>query len=315
MNRYLVSAFMNRFPLAATKILSKSRGEMARLLFAEREGGSFRVLRAMYDYEDPSRRGDLLNRLMMACPAIRAARNRRAIAQQMLDLSLKAQPADSPVLVLAVGGGDGSLEMEVIARSPRKDIYYCGVDKDERAIEANRHVLRQHGMSERGFVSVGNIAETRDLEAVLAEARRRFRAPFAGANAAMCHGITEYLDMGSQDNETLAALLRAIFACSRPEARLIISQTDYHDRVAFLERGLAWYMRLRTMDELATEVEKAGWQISVCEHEPMELISMCLAVKSDRTYRRIDSPSRLKPYRKQRRLAAAPWRFWRLARQ
>ena len=50
-------------------------------------------------------------------------------------------------------------------------------------------------------------------------------------------------------------------------------------------------MRLRDMKELAAEVEKAGWQIALCEHEPMKLITMCLGVKSDRPYLRMDVPN------------------------
>ena len=46
LNRYVVAAMMNAFPHAATKVLSLSRGELARLLFVEKEGGSFRSLRA-----------------------------------------------------------------------------------------------------------------------------------------------------------------------------------------------------------------------------------------------------------------------------
>ena len=311
LNRYVVAALMNHFPNTATKIFSTSHGELARLLFREREGGSFRVLRAMYRYDAPHNRGDLINRLLMQSPAIKAARNRRTIAQRMLEVCLAAQPSGVPALVLAVGGGDGSLEAEVIARTPRPDVYYCAVDKDERAVGENREVLRRHGLDGRGFVFLGNVAQQRDLEAVLDAARQRFEVPFDGVGVAVCHGIAEYLDIGFRTNDTLAELLAAIYACTRPEGRLVISQTDYHDRVKYLERGLSWYMRLRSIDELAAEVEKAGWRISVCEQEPMRLITMCLAVKSDSQYVRIDSPSRTgPPHHKKGEGVSAWWRPW-----
>jgi hypothetical protein len=51
---------------------------------------------------------------------------------------------------------------------------------------------------------------------------------------------------------------------------------------------------LRSAEELATEVEKSGWQLSLCEMEPMRLITMCLAMKSDVPHRFIDSPSQLR---------------------
>ncbi len=307
LNRYVVAALMNTFPVTATRVFARSRGELANLLFNRREGGSFRVLRTMYQYEDPDCRGDWLNRLLMQSPAVKAARNRRAIAQRMLEVCLAAQPADSPALVLAIGGGDGSLEAEVIGRAKHRQVYYCGVDKDERAVAENRQVLKRHGLDGRGFVFPGNAAEKSDLEAVLHRARQQFRIPFEGVSIAVCHGIAEYLDIGSPKNQTLSELLAAIFACTQVDGRLIISQTDRHDRVAFLERGLAWYMRLRSLDELASEVERAGWQIAVCEHEPMRLITMCLAAKPDAKHRRVDGNGQAKkPWK--RASAASGWR-------
>jgi hypothetical protein len=294
LNRYVVAALMNTFPKTVTKVFSLSNGELARLLFVERDGGSFRSLRAMYDYEDPRKRGDLINRLIMQSPAIKAARNRRTIAQRMLERCLKIQPVDLPVLVLAIGGGDGKLEAEVIARMTEREIYYCAVDKDDRAAPENQKVFTAHGLERKGFVWVGTVAGKSDLEVVIQSARQRFQVPFDGIGVTVCHGIAEYFDMGSRTNNALAALLGGIYACTRPDGNLMISQTDYHDRVKYLERGLSWYMRLRDIDELAAEVEKTGWQISICEHEPMRLITMCLAVKSEVPQRRIDSPSQLR---------------------
>jgi hypothetical protein len=294
LNRFVVAALMNAFPKTVTRFFSLSRGELARLLFVERDGGSFRSLRAMYDYEDPRKRGDLINRLIMQSPAIKAARNRRIIAQQMLRRSLETAPHGKPTLVLAIGGGDGNLEAEVLAGLNRREVYYCAVDKDERAALENRKVFEKHGLDGQGFVSVGTISNERDLESVLDSASRRFGVSFDGIGATVCHGIAEYFDLGTKTNEALGGLLSSLLARTRPEGNLMISQTDYHDRVRYLERGLAWHMRLRGIDEVASEVEKAGWQISICEHEPMRLITMCLAVKSDMKHRRIDGPSRLK---------------------
>ncbi|NQT40307.1 MAG: hypothetical protein HQ581_22630 [Planctomycetes bacterium] len=281
LNTYVVATLMNVFPRVATKIFARSRGELARLVFSEREGGSFRVLRAMYRFDDARHRGDLLNRLLMQSPAVKAARNRRKIAQRMLRDRLNALPPGSPKLVLAVGGGDGSLESEVIADLADREIYYCGVDRDGRAVAENRRVLQEHDLQKRGFTLVGNIVRRRDVEDVLARASERFSVAFDGVSVAVCQGIIEYLDIGSDTNDALAALLTAIFDCTRAEGSLIISQTDFHDRVRFLERGLSWYMRLRGSDEVAREIEKAGWRISMCEQEPMKLITMCLAAKSE----------------------------------
>lgn len=292
-NRHIVAGLMNAFPKTVTKFLSFSRGEFARLLIVEKEGGSYRTLRAMYDYEDPKKRGDLINRVLMHSPGVKAARNRRRIAQQMLRRCLEAQPSERPALVMVLGGGDGRLEAEVLARISRRDIFFCIVDKDERAVEENLKTLKEFDLEGRGAVFLGNIAEKNDLLAVLDNARSRFGVQFDGANVAVCHGIAEYLDMGLRTNETLSRMLTAIHGCLRAEGNLIISHTDYHDRVRWVERGLGWFMRMRSLEELAGEVDKAGWQIRICEHEPMQLITMCLAVKSDQPQRRIDGPSRL----------------------
>ena len=209
----------------------------------------------------------------------------------------------------------GGSKPKSLRESRGADVYYCGVDKDERAVEENQKAWKEHGLEGRGFVFLGNVAEKSDLLVVLDAAQRRFGVRFKGVSVAVCHGIAEYLDMGSTGNETLARLLTVIHGCTRPEGNLIISQTDYHDRVKWLERGLSWHMRLRGIDEIAAEVEKAGWQISICEHEPMRLIAMCLAVKSDARHLRVDSPSQLRRSRtKSPALAAGRWRPWARAR-
>ena len=177
LNTHVVGALMNRFPHAATRLFARSSGELGRLMFARREGGSFRVLRAMYRFEHAHDRGDLLNRLLMQSPAVKAARNRRKIAQGMLQNCLNAMPPGPPRLVLAIGGGDGSLEAEVIAGVANPDVYYCGVDQDETAVDENREVLQRRGLEQRGFTFVGKIGERRDVEMVLQSASERFGGP------------------------------------------------------------------------------------------------------------------------------------------
>jgi hypothetical protein len=86
----------------------------------------------------------------------------------------------------------------------------------------------------------------------------------------------------------------------------MISQTDFHDRVNYLENGLSWYMRLRGSDEFGAEVEKAGWQISVCQQEPMELITMCLATKRQLQDRRLESENALRPPHANGEVSSAP---------
>ena len=48
-NKHVVAAFMNTFPKLATRVFARSTGELARLLFTEGEGGSFRVLSRCID--------------------------------------------------------------------------------------------------------------------------------------------------------------------------------------------------------------------------------------------------------------------------
>ena len=310
LNRHVVGTLLNAFPRAATGMFSLSRGELARRVCVDKEGGSYRVFQAMYAYDDPRARGDLLNRLLMESPAAKAARNRRTIAQGMLEACLRDCPNSrvsengtvplgtkanaGPTLVMAVGGGDGSLEAEVISRAANPNVYYCSVDKDETAVEANRRVMAQNGLAGKGFVFTGDVAKTNDFGAVVEAARRRFDVSFDGIGIAVCHGIAEYLDLGRRGNDAFARLLQGIRAAMRPEGSLVISHTDYHDRVKFVERGLQWQMRLRSLEELETEIQKAGWQIVVCEHEPMKLITLCLAVQSNRPRVRIDGPSQLR---------------------
>ena len=46
-----------------------------------------------------------------------------------------------------------------------------------------------------------------------------------------------------------------------------------------MERGLNWYMRLRSKEEIKNEVENAGWKILYCKKEPMNLITIISAEK------------------------------------
>ena len=294
LNTHVVAALMNRFPHAATKFLSLSRGELARRLFDEREGGSYRVLQAMYRFEEPHGRGDLLNRLINQSPAIKAARNRRKIAQWMLETCLHAMPLGPPRLIMTIGGGDGRLEAEVISQAREKNIYYCGVDMDEKAVEDNRKVLAMYGLQDRGFTHTGSVAELSDVEEVLELADRRFGIEFDGLSATVCQGLAEYLDMHSSGNAQLMQMLRAIRSHTREDGCLLISQTGCHDRVAYLENGLGWYMRLRESNEVARVLEDANWQLAICEQEPMRQITMCLATKSGVKNWRLDDRSPLR---------------------
>ncbi len=293
LNTHIVATLMNHFPHAATKFFGMSRNELGRRLFVDKEGGSYRVLRAMYRFEEPHGRGDLINRIIMQSPAIKAARNRRKIAQWMLETCLQAMQPGPPRLVMTIGGGDGRLEAEVIAKAREKNIYYCGVDMDEKAVGENREVLEKHGLLDRGFTHTGSIYQQSDVEEVLDLAGRRFGVEFDGVSVTVCQGLIEYIDMHSHSNETLLKMLGAIHSRTREDGSLLISQTGFHDRVTYLENGLAWYMRLRDSDEVAQVLEDTSWQLSICEQEPMQQITMCLATKSGVKDWRIDSQSPL----------------------
>ncbi len=306
-NRHVVAGVLNAFPRAMVKFFSLSRSELIQRLFVDKEGGSFKALQAIYAYDDPTKRGDLLNRIFMQSPALKAARNRRRIAQAMLRRCLESQSPDRPTLVLAIGGGDGFLEAEVIAGLDRPNIYYCSIDMDERAVEEIGKTLRHYGLEGRGFVWKGAVNGPIDLEAILDRVRQHFDVSFDGIGVAVLHGIAEYLDIGSPSNDTLGAILDAVHHCSTPNGRLLISQTDYHDRVRFAERGLLIQMRLRDLDELSAEIEKAGWQIDICKHEPMGLITMCMAHKpSDAELRRDDSSMLERPHIGRKTAAGRP---------
>jgi len=309
-NTHVIARILNTFPRAAARFFARSRGELARLLFVEGEGGSNRVLRECYRALEPEHRGDWINRLLAQTPAIKAARNRRKIAQWMLGACLDALPPEKPKLVMAIGGGDGSLEAEVIAQFAERNVYYCGVDKDERVGPENERVLQETGLVGRGFTHPGTIARQSDVEEVLDEANRRFGVEFDGLSVTVCQGIAEYLDIGSETNETLGGMLAAVHACTRTEGGLVISQTDFHDRIPFLENGLSLYMRLRDTDEIARVIEEAGWRLAVCEHEPMRLITMCLAAKTDVRHWRLSEENFLKrPHQSRRRSPAASRRI------
>ena len=195
----------------------------------------------------------------------------------MLHRALESLPDGRPRLVLAIGGGDGSLEAEVIARHRNRDVFYCGVDRDSRAVAENQRVLRIHGLEKRGTTVVGSVAGNGDVAALLERAAAQFHVRFEGVSICVCQGIVEYFDLHSQTNQSLLRMLRAVLASAAPGGQLLISQTGYHDRVRYLERGLQWHMRLREPEELSSVVRDAGWSVSICQREPMGLITMCLA--------------------------------------
>ena len=76
---------MNTFPKTVTKVFSLSNGELARSCPSWSETAARTVpCERMPATEDPLYRGDQINRLIMQSPAIKAAKNRRIIAQRML---------------------------------------------------------------------------------------------------------------------------------------------------------------------------------------------------------------------------------------
>ena len=293
-NNHIVATLMNTFPRLAVKIFARSRGELAHRLFKAREGGSYRVLRTMYRFEDAHSQGDLLNRLLMQSPAVKAARNRRKIAQWMLETSLHSMPPGPPRLIMTIGCGDGELEAEVLSRLEQKNIYYCGVDMDPKAADENRKVLEEHGLQDRGFTHTGSITNAEDIDHVLRLAGQRFGVEFDGLSVTTCQGLLEYIDMHSDSNEDLLRMLQAIHSKTREDGSLMISQTGYHDRVPFLEKGLQWFMRLRDTDEIAQVLEASGWKIAICDQEPMEQITMSLSTKAGTSNWRLDAKSPLR---------------------
>lgn len=278
-NRFLLAPLLNAFPSLASRLFSSSHGELARLLFKEREGGSFLVLDTMYEYEGGKERREFLHNVMMHSPAIRAARNRRRIAQVLLATHLQLAADDRPMLVLAVGSGSGRLEAEVLGEVRNRNVYYCGLDIDPRAVAATEATLRQHHLTANGIALAGTINGHDDVANLLEQIERRLGLQFPGIDITMCHGVAEYLDLCSTANAQLSQLVRVLHTHTRQDGALVISQTHRHDRVHFLESALGWHMRLRDADEFRAVIESAGWNVQVCEKEPMGLISMCLAAK------------------------------------
>ena len=156
------------------------------------------------------------------------------------------------------------------------------VHKDPCAVSQNQEVFLAHGLAGRGFVHVGSVtAWCVILEAVLDSARQRFGVAFEGPSVTVCHGIAEYFDIGFKNERiALGDALRDLRL--HAAGRAAGDQPDRLSRSGEVSgaRPVVVYAVLRSGEELAAEVDKAGWQLSICEHEPMRLITMCLAVKS-----------------------------------
>ncbi len=274
LNRHLIGRLMNSFPNLANSLLSRSEGEIARLLYKDREKGTFRVLNEMYDYEK-SKTTDVLEKLIMESPAVKAARNRKKIAQYLLKLTLENSKRSK--FIFSVGGGNGRLELEVLKDYPVN--YYCCLDTDERAILEGEALAKKFRVSDQTIFLKGSIRNKDDLNSVTRMATERFLKHFPYLDIVLCQGVFEYFDMKRCSNRQLNNVLTAIYEKTSSNGILLASQTDYHDRVKYLEKGLDWYMRLRSREEVKNEMERVGWCVEYCEKEPMNLITLSLSSK------------------------------------
>ena len=241
LNRCVVAAMMNTFPKTAIRFFSISKGELARLILWSARG-LLSQRSAMYRYDDAHGRGDLLNRLLMESPAVKA----RGIAGA--SRTHAAAPVGSAARTEAgPGSGGGRRRRRPRGGGPcrlaRSQLVLLRIGPGS-AQSPKTKMLHRRGLAERGFTIVGSVAENGDVEAALDCRGRRFGVRFDGVGVAICQGVAEYLDIGSNSNLAFSRLLRALHACTLDEGSPIISHTDYHDRVPFLERGLGWHMRL-----------------------------------------------------------------------
>jgi len=274
LNEFVIGPMMGNFPNITNKILSRSRGELSRLFFEERctGHGSFKIFEEFYRYDPNSNPGDFLNKLMMESPAIKAARNRRKIAQRQLEDELENRSGKT--LVVSFGGGNGALELEVIKRIG-KEVYYCSIDNDDYSIEDGNRIAREMGL-ETTTLYLNEHADTLSPE-YFHHLEFKLMEHFGitqGIDIATCHGFTEYLDRGKNTDKEFIGLIKNLYDVAERGSTLFLSQTSKHSREKYLVKGLDWVMRLRTLKEVKTLLENSPWILKYIEKEPMGIISM-----------------------------------------
>lgn len=128
-----IALLMNNYPTFANTILSHSKSDLAHYLFHDPTcpKGSFKQLNEIYDYEY-GKKGDILNRIINLSPALKAARNRKKIAQQFLRLVI-AKAYKNPTVIFSFGGGDSRIEIEVMAEMDMKNLYLISIDAQTEA--------------------------------------------------------------------------------------------------------------------------------------------------------------------------------------
>ncbi len=283
----IVAALLNYgYPLL-NPLLARSKGELAQLWFRTPgyEKSSWRTFEAFYHFEEKKEHGDLGNKLLMASPGVRASRNRKKIALRLLENQLK-EYSGSPVLVNNIGGGSGSRELRVIKNAGRRDIFYCSTDTDSAAADYGDKEAKQISMSMRSFFASKKLdfSSPSEVQSFFGEMNQHYfssKPQFHAFDISLLLGVTEYCDLHTRANTELDQLLQGLHQHTSPRGRMIMGQTDHHDRVRYVEKGLGWKMRLRSQDEIADHIERSGWNILYCEKEPMNVITMILAEKKD----------------------------------
>jgi len=276
-----IAWFMNSYPYFSNNIFSHSKSDLAYYLFHDKEcpKGSFKQLNEIYDYEC-GKKGDFINRIINLSPALKAARNRKKIAQQLLKIAISNEHSN-PIVIFSLGGGDSRIELEVMAELKKADVYLVSIDLQTDAKVEGKRLSGKLGLANQAYF-VTDFIEFKNLSQIdkyIKEASEQFGIVIKNIDIIMAHGFLEYLDLKTESDEELSVFMKSILSLGRDGTKLILSQTCVHDRVPYYEKGLNLYMRLRNKDELIKELLNHQLKIEYAETEPMGIITMVYCLK------------------------------------
>ena len=276
-----IAWFMNNYPNLTNKIGSLSKQDLAYYVFHDDNcpSGSYKQLNAIYDFET-NQEVDLINRLLNVSPALKAARNRKKLAQHLLKKALSGSD-NKPLSIFSFGGGDERLSLEVMAEVKKKNVYLISIDSQAVAKTDGQKRAQELDLNNQAcFITEFNDSNKYTmLRDFLLTASEILKVQLSEINAVMAHGFLEYLDLNKNTNTEFSSFLNNSIKFGSRDLKLILSQTDLHDRVPYYEKGQNLFMRLRGKDELKREIEMQDLRIEYMEKEPMNIITMMYCSK------------------------------------
>lgn len=273
----IITPLLNNLPRKVIRdLIAKSKGDTGKLLLTR--PGSYVLFNSIYRFGEKGA-VDVLDKVLNNTIAARAVRNRFLFVKEALYRMGKESIHDSGTAAFfGIGIGDGNAEIHVMRRLLDElggQVYLVAVDHDKEAIKAGmqrasdvhveNHVLFLEGSA--------NLKEVPDLQHFMDEAENLFGSKIK-ANIVINIGLNQYLDVDpgshgvARGSDEIIGLLTSYYNLLDKGGWILSDNTDFHDRIPFLERSLDWFCSYRSLDVLTRLVSETGFRVEYHGKDP-----------------------------------------------